>query len=67
MALEPLEIAIRTYKNIAGLYIGQQELVLFPDDEIIFLKQIQKSIPSILPSIRVLLLLIQLIHVFGEI
>lgn len=59
MAIEPLAIAVRTYQNITGISRGQQEhhLALLGDDVIIFLKNMERSIPELL----------QLINVFGKI
>lgn len=57
MAREPL--AIRTHQNITSISIGRLEhrLALFADDVIIFLKNVEKSIPELL----------ELINVFGNI
>lgn len=55
LAIEPLAIAIRASQSISGIFIGQQEhrLALFADDVIIFLKNIEKSIPELLHVINV--------------
>ena len=59
MAIEPLAIAVRTHQNITGISIWQQEhrLALFADDVIIYLKNMEKSIPELL----------KLLEVFGKI
>lgn len=59
LAIEPLAIAIRASQSITGICIGEQEhrLALFADDVIIFLKNINTSVPELL----------HIIHVFGKI
>lgn len=54
MAIEPLATAVRIHNNISGTTIGQQEhrLALYADDVIIFLKDMQKSIPALLEQIK---------------
>lgn len=59
ISIEPLAIAIRAHERITGITIGQQEhrLAMFADDVIIFLKNVERSIPE----------LVSVISVFGEI
>lgn len=59
ISIEPFAIAVRKHMNITGVNVGQMEhkIALFADDVLLFLKNLDQSIPALL----------ELIGTFGKI
>lgn len=54
LAIEPLAIAVRSHNHMQGITMGGKEhkIALFADDVVLFLKQLNTSIPALLDQIN---------------